>query len=62
MRLHGVKKSSIPKIKFANKSIDALHLSNILKHNPSKLIFPILSKKKSHHITFPILPQLFPKF
>ena len=47
------------KIKFANKGIDALNLSNILNQ---KVIFPHTFKRSSRHV-FPIaiLAQLLPK-
>ena len=50
------------KIKFANKGIDALNLSNILNKNPSKVIFSHTFKTRSRHV-FPIgiLAQLLPK-
>ena len=51
------------KIKFANKDIDALNLSNILNKNPSKVVFPHTFKTRSRH-AFPIaiLAQLLPKY
>ena len=50
------------KIKFANKGIDALNLSNILSQNPSKVIFlHTLNIRSRHTFLIAIQVRLLPK-
>ena len=57
------KESPFLKVKFANKGIDALNLSNILNQNPSKVIFHhTLQTRSRHAFSIAILVQMLPTF